>query len=90
MLEIDCIAKRKKIFIDYLRNTRGATAVAAYSTRARKNAPVSVPVAWKNLNASLRPDAYNIQNLPEFLSRQKKDPWSEFNQVVQSLKSPAK
>ena len=49
-------AKRHgKIFIDYLRNQRGATAIASYSTRRRKGAPVATPIAWDELNAKTAP-----------------------------------
>ncbi len=77
-------AKRKgKIFIDYLRNGRGATSVAAYSTRAREGAPVSVPIRWDELTAGIRPDSYNIENLPARLSSLTEDPWKDFFKVRQ-------
>jgi len=77
-------AKRKeKIFIDYLRNGRGATTVAAYSTRARKGAPVSVPLGWDELTAAIRSDAYNIDNLAARLSSLKQDPWKDFFTIRQ-------
>jgi bifunctional non-homologous end joining protein LigD len=72
-------AKRKgKIFIDYLRNGRGATAVAAYSTRAKSGAPVSTPVSWEEVAAGIRPDQFNVRNLAERLSRLGKDPWENY------------
>jgi bifunctional non-homologous end joining protein LigD len=71
-------AKRKgKTFIDYLRNARGATAVAAYSTRARSGAPVSTPLAWEEV-AGVRPDEFNVRNLSRRLARLKKDPWKNY------------
>ncbi|MGH8713919.1 MAG: DNA ligase D, partial [Casimicrobiaceae bacterium] len=69
------ISRRGKIFIDYLRNGEGATAVAAYSTRARANAPVSAPVAWDELSRDLRGDHFNAGNVPRRLARLKIDPW---------------
>ncbi|MBI4446439.1 MAG: DNA ligase D [Acidobacteria bacterium] len=78
--------RRGKIFIDYLRNTRGATWIAPYSTRARSGAPVSAPLSWKELmeNSRLRPDFYSMENLTARLE-QSGDPWSEFFKVRQSI-----
>jgi bifunctional non-homologous end joining protein LigD len=79
-------AKRHgKIFIDYLRNQRGATAIASYSTRRRPGAPVATPIAWEELNSRTRPDMFNIKNLPKRLAKLKKDPWADFFKVRQSL-----
>src|SRR6266576_2698594 len=71
-------AKRKgKIFIDYLRNAKTATAVAAYSTRARSGAPVSTPLRWQELKDDVRLE-FTIRTLPKRLARVKKDPWDGF------------
>jgi bifunctional non-homologous end joining protein LigD len=79
-------AKRHgKIFVDYLRNQRGATAIASYSTRRRSGAPVATPIAWDELNAKMRPDMFNINNLPTRLDKLKKDPWAGFFSVRQSI-----
>jgi bifunctional non-homologous end joining protein LigD len=79
-------AKRHgKIFIDYLRNQRGATAIASYSTRRRQGAPVAVPIGWDELSAKTRPDMFNIKNLPKRLDKLKKDPWADFFKVRQSI-----
>jgi bifunctional non-homologous end joining protein LigD len=68
-------AKRtNKIFIDYLRNGRGATAIAPYSTRARPRAPVSVPLTWDELTPDIRSDEFTVRNLRERLSSLKRDP----------------
>jgi bifunctional non-homologous end joining protein LigD len=78
-------AKRTgKIYIDYLRNARGATSVAAYSTRARPGAPVSVPLSWKELTAmKSRPD-FSTQDA---IARTKQaDPWAGMSKVRQSIK----
>ena len=69
-------ARKGKIFVDYLRNDRGATAIAPYSTRARPGAPVSVPIAWDELSNKITSNHFNIRNLPARLSRLKKDPWA--------------
>jgi bifunctional non-homologous end joining protein LigD len=78
-----------KIFIDYLRNSRGATAVAAYSTRALPGAPVAVPVAWSELGGGLRSDRYTIETLPRRLDTVKKDPWDGFFKLRQSIPKAA-
>jgi bifunctional non-homologous end joining protein LigD len=78
-------AREGRIFVDYLRNGRGATAVAAYSTRARPGAPVSVPVAWDEL-ASLQSGAqYRVGNLPARLQHLERDPWGDIGSVAQAL-----
>ncbi len=74
-----------KIFIDYLRNGRGATAVSAYSTRARKGAAVSVPVTWDELGPKLAPDKFTVLNIGRRLVARKKDPWADLAKVKQKL-----
>jgi bifunctional non-homologous end joining protein LigD len=77
-------AKRKgKVFLDYLRNGRGATAVCAYSTRARPGAPVSAPLAWDELDAHLRPERFNLRSMPERIASA--DPWRGFFELRQSI-----
>ena len=79
-------AKRKgKIFIDYLRNGRGATFVAPYSTRARPGAPVSVPIGWDELSPDLRSDAFDVTNLPRRLAGLGADPWARIGAVRQQI-----
>jgi bifunctional non-homologous end joining protein LigD len=81
-------AKRAgKIFIDYLRNGRGATTVAAYSTRARAGAPVSTPITWEELDQTMTPDRYRIDNLPRRLAGLKHDPWGDYFTARQELKT---
>jgi bifunctional non-homologous end joining protein LigD len=77
-----------RIFIDYLRNTRGATAVAAYSTRARKGARVSAPLAWEELSPDLPSNRFTVENLGERLKQLKEDPWAEFFRIRQRLPAP--
>lgn len=72
-------AKRKgRIFIDYLRNGRGNTAVAAYSTRARPGAAVSTPLEWSELTADIGPAYFTVNNIGARLSKLNKDPWDGF------------
>ena len=78
-------ARRDKIFLDYLRNDRGATAVAAYSTRARPGATVSVPLAWDELTPAIRSDHFHVHNVPARLARLKHDPWAELAEIRQSI-----
>jgi bifunctional non-homologous end joining protein LigD len=74
-----------RIFIDYLRNNREATAVAAYSTRSRPGAPVSTPVAWEELSPRLKPNGFTVKNLAKRLGSLKKDPWAQMREVEQAL-----
>lgn len=74
-----------KIFIDYLRNAEGATAVAAYSTRARRGAPVSVPLAWDELSPGLRSDHFTVVDLPQRLRQLAEDPWREYFSQRQTI-----
>ncbi|WP_372821020.1 DNA ligase D [Pseudomonas parafulva] len=73
-----------RIFIDYLRNGKGATTVAAYSLRAREGLPVSVPIWREELSQLKGADQWNIGNLHERLA-QVEDPWSEMASTRQSI-----
>ena len=78
--------KRKgKIYVDYLRNAKGATAIAAYSTRARTGAPVSAPLAWEELSVDRRSDHFTLDNVLERLNGLKQDPWQDYVSVKQKL-----
>jgi bifunctional non-homologous end joining protein LigD len=74
-----------KIFIDYLRNGRGATAIVAYSTRARAGAPLSVPVTWDELGPKLAPNKFTLLNIGKRLGALRKDPWADIGKVKQRL-----
>jgi bifunctional non-homologous end joining protein LigD len=78
--------KRKgRIFIDYLRNGRGATSIAPYSTRSRQGAPISTPVAWDELTVDLKPDSYNIYNIRRRLAGLEEDPWAGYFSIRQEI-----
>jgi bifunctional non-homologous end joining protein LigD len=79
-------ARRGRIFIDWVRNGRGATAVAAYSTRARPQAPVSTPLAWDELSGGLRGDHFMVANLRERLDFLRRDPWEGFFKLRQRIR----
>jgi bifunctional non-homologous end joining protein LigD len=74
-------ARKDRIFLDYLRNERGATAVAAFSPRARAGAPVSLPLNWSDLKLAERPVA-RVADFEEWKGRLSRDPWKQL------LKSP--
>jgi bifunctional non-homologous end joining protein LigD len=82
-------ARVGKIYVDYLRNGRGASAIVPYSTRARSGAPVAMPVAWEELRRLEAANQFTIQNAVERLRRQKLDPWAEIGRVRQSVSAAA-
>ena len=77
--------RNNRIFIDYLRNSREATAVAPYSTRARPGAPVSVPIDWSELGSLKSASQFTVLNLPQRLARLRQDPWANIGRLRQSL-----
>ena len=83
--EMKKVKRQGRIFIDYLRNDRGATTVAAYSTRAWAGAPVSTPIRWDELNRTMTPDRYRLDNLPKRLAALKNDPWPDFFKIRQGI-----
>jgi bifunctional non-homologous end joining protein LigD len=78
-------ARKGRIFIDYLRNDRGSTAVAAYSTRALPTATVSTPLEWDELSEGLRSNHFTVTNLRNRLGVLKHDPWRDFFKVRQQI-----
>ena len=78
-------ARRGRIYIDYLRNGRGATAVGAYVPRSRPGAPVSTPVSWEEVEQGVRPDEFTVETVPQRLSTLPADPWAEIGKIRQSI-----
>ena len=77
-------ARKGKIYIDYLRNERGATAVAPFSPRAHPGASVSVPLAWKELSSPTHP-SFSIHDFESWKARLKSDPWKGMDGIRQTL-----
>jgi bifunctional non-homologous end joining protein LigD len=80
-----------KLFIDYLRNGRGATTVAAYSARARPGMGVSIPLSWDELRKIKSGAQWTISNVKERLDELRRtDPWSEYKKNRQTLATAMK
>ena len=75
-----------KVFVDYLRNSETASAVAAFSARARPGAGVSTPLAWDELTAEedIR-RKFTVQTLPQRLAALKRDPWANYDRTKQRI-----
>ena len=74
-----------RIFLDFFRNMRGATAVSAYSTRARPGAPVSTPLSWEELRDVKNAAAFSVSTVPDRMKGLRSDPWKGFFDVRQAL-----
>ena len=77
--------RKGKIFLDYLRNGRGATAVASFSLRARPGAPVAMPLRWEELGKVKSGGAYDISSAVARMRRLKAHPWAGIDEVEQDL-----
>ena len=77
--------RKNKIFVDYLRNGFGATAVAAFSPRWRPGVGVSTPVSWDEIDDDVRGAHFNLHNLPAHLAKLRKDPWAGYWRANQAL-----
>jgi bifunctional non-homologous end joining protein LigD len=78
--------RRGKILIDYLRNNRTNTSIAAFSTRARPGVPVSLPVSWDEL-PRVDPSAFTLFTVPKILARRRRDPWRDYETLRRPLSS---
>jgi bifunctional non-homologous end joining protein LigD len=83
--EMSKARRRGRIFVDYLRNNRGNTSIAAYSTRARPGAAVSTPITWEELEKGVTADQYHVGNIRERLAGLKTDPWKRYWSVRQRI-----
>ena len=75
--------REDKILVDYLRNNRTNTSISAYSTRARDNATVSMPVDWDELRTP--PDRWTLSTVRQRLKRMRSDPWRDYWTVTQQV-----
>jgi bifunctional non-homologous end joining protein LigD len=75
--------RERKILVDYLRNNRTNTSVCAFSPRARKGAPVSLPVAWNELEVD--PREWTLLTVPARLARMRRDPWAGYFTAAQRM-----
>lgn len=80
-------ARKGRIFVDYLRNGRGATAIAPYSTRAREGATVSMPLGWDELEPAIGPDHFTVTNARTRLDTLETDPWGDFREAEAPLEA---
>lgn len=78
--------RKGKIFLDYLRNGFGATAIAPFSVRAKEKPTVAVPITWDELKKLKRPDHFDIHSTLKRLALQKKDPWAGYENLKQKIK----
>lgn len=76
--------RKNRIFLDYLRNDREATAIAPFSPRARSGAPVAMPLDWKELKSAGMP-AFHVGDFEQWRSRLNGDPWRELTKTKQHL-----
>ncbi|MBY0308714.1 MAG: DNA ligase D [Phycisphaerales bacterium] len=82
-----------KVFIDWLRNGRGATSVAPYSPRAREKGGVAMPITWEGLDDLESADQYTVANTLDYLKKRRRDPWSDYepvnlNKLLRTMKPP--
>jgi bifunctional non-homologous end joining protein LigD len=79
-------ARVGKIFIDYLRNERGATAIAPWGPRARAGMPCAIPLTWEELGKGKKMPQFHVADFHEWRSRVARDPWREMLTTRQRLR----
>ncbi len=80
--------RKNRIYLDYLRNDRGSTAVAPYSPRARSGVPVALPLEWRELDSKTRP-VFHVTDLAKWRKRLNSDPWATMSTSKQRLTAQA-
>jgi bifunctional non-homologous end joining protein LigD len=78
-------ARKGLIFIDWLRNTRGATSIAPWSTRAREGAPISAPISWDQLDDLKSGEQFRLKNVLTLVRGRGSDPWASLLGARQRL-----
>ena len=78
--------RKRRIFIDFHRNARSATAVAPYSLRARNNLPASAPLSWEDLEKVDAPEDLNYSSLPGLVAAAG-DPWADIGDFARDLRA---
>jgi bifunctional non-homologous end joining protein LigD len=84
------VRRQGRVYLDSLRNGRGATAIAPYSSRAREGATVATPITWAELEAGVDPRAFTVYTVPGRLAELKRDPWAGYDELAQSITAAAR
>jgi bifunctional non-homologous end joining protein LigD len=82
--------RSRRIFIDWLRNSEGATAIAPYSVRARPGAPVATPLHWDEVGGRMKPAKYHVGNVAKRLRGLHSDPWKQLRRTPQAITAAMK
>jgi bifunctional non-homologous end joining protein LigD len=82
--------RSRRIYIDWLRNAEGATAIAPYSVRARPGAPVATPLHWDEVAGRMKPEKYHVRNVAKRLHGLHSDPWKQLRRKPQALTAAMK